>query len=517
MATTYTGATNPFQVTTGSNLNGTVTGFGGWSGSVDVDNLRRKFGIGDYVAQLAPEQSLFFAYLSRIAKKPLDETVWKPLEYRPQWQRRNFVVGSASNTALTESAANAAGNVNLGSETGQPLKCNYDNSGKITSAYNQIPAFIINDQIVRIPVVQTAAGDDQGKVYHSNAKVSAWAASTGQCTLTFLDYAVPETQSSGQTAAYKILAAGAASTTGLGVADATAASADCQVVGSAFGEATTAPDGWVDKISDAEFYMQIFKTAVPLMSGSAQATRYRGFSDEYQRLYTQHVMSHKMDIENAMLFGSGSYTDQDNRYSWGIVPFIELMGGKSYAMNAASDGFDAMVDIMENFFAPEVGNSGQKLCLTSRKVIAWLSKLGSSTSGSFLYNSLGRGMSSATTAGTFDAAATAENSNPFSVSVDVKSSKFAPVPITAITTAFGTFNFVAHPLFRGHAENICAVIDLNNVAYRPLVGNGLNRDTFVETNIQDNSVDGRKDQIITECGLEVMLPETHALINFSNL
>ena len=96
MASTYTGATNPYQVTTGSNLNGTVTGFGGWSGE-SVDNLRRKFGIGDYVAQLAPEQSLFFAYLSRIAKKPLDETVWKPLEYRPQWQRRNFVINSASN------------------------------------------------------------------------------------------------------------------------------------------------------------------------------------------------------------------------------------------------------------------------------------------------------------------------------------------------------------------------------------------------------------------------------------
>jgi len=138
---TYTSSKN-YGVTTGQmgTDGSTVTGFGGWTGSLDVDNLRRKFGIGDYVAQLAPEQSLFFAYLSRIAKKPLDETVWKPLEYRPQWQRRNFVVGSASNTALTESAANAAGNVNLGEETGQPLKCNYDNSGKVTSAWDQTPA-----------------------------------------------------------------------------------------------------------------------------------------------------------------------------------------------------------------------------------------------------------------------------------------------------------------------------------------------------------------------------------------
>jgi hypothetical protein len=58
---------------------------------------------------------------------------------------------------------------------------------------------------------------------------------------------------------------------------------------------------------------------------------------------------------------------------------------------------------------------------------------------------------------------------------------------------------------------------MNNVAYRCLQGNGINRDTFVETNVQDNSVDGRKDQIITECGLEVMMPETHALLKFTHL
>ena len=58
-------------------------------------------------------------------------------------------------------------------------------------------------------------------------------------------------------------------------------------------------------------------------------------------------------------------------------------------------------------------------------------------------------------------------------------------------------------------------VDMSNVAYRPLAGNGISRDTFVETNIQDNSTDGRKDQIITEAGLEISLPETHAVLKFS--
>ena len=56
---------------------------------------------------------------------------------------------------------------------------------------------------------------------------------------------------------------------------------------------------------------------------------------------------------------------------------------------------------------------------------------------------------------------------------------------------------------------------MKNVAYRPLVGNGNSRDTFIETNIQTPGTDGRKDQIITECGLEIQLPETHALLKFS--
>ena len=496
---TYYGDDKLSTLTTGQTLDmGTnVSEWGGWSGVVDVDNIRRKFGIGDYVAQLAPEQSLFFSYLSRISKKPLDETVWKPLEYRPQWQRRNFVIiKDDANLAATENAASASGRVGLNAVTGCVLKCNYDATGKMTSLYDNTPVYIINDQVVRVPVVEVV----DNTVFHVNCKVSAWDPSASTATLTMVDKTLPELAAGGGAADYSILCADLDSSTGLGVAGATSAKADCQVIGSAFAEAGTAPDGWIDKISDAEFFMQIFKTSVPLMSGSAQATRYRGFADEYSRVYGQHVMSHKMDIENAMLFGSGSYSSQDIRYSWGIVPFIEIMGGKSYALEFANAGYDSMVDIMEDFFAPEAGNSGQKLCLTSRKVIAWLSKMGSASSGSFIYNSTG---------------GAAADESPYRVQVDTKQSKFAPVPITAVTTAFGTFNFVAHPLFRGHAENLCAVVDLANVAYRPLVGNGLNRDTFVETNIQDNSVDGRKDQIITECGLEIMLPETHCLLNFS--
>ena len=147
----------------------------------------------------------------------------------------------------------------------------------------------------------------------------------------------------------------------------------------------------------------------------------------------------------------------------------------------------------------EGGNSGQKLCLTSRKVINSLHKVGS---GNFLSNSLKpEGTAS-------------EASGVFRAGMDIKTSSFMPIDITSISTSWGSMNFVAHPLFRGDMEDTAVCVDLNNVSLRPLAGNGISRDTFIETNVQENDIDGRKDMIITEAGLEIMLPETHAVIDF---
>ena len=71
------------------------------------------------------------------------------------------------------------------------------------------------------------------------------------------------------------------------------------------------------------------------------------------------------------------------------------------------------------------------------------------------------------------------------------------------------------PLFRGIHENTAIMVDLNYIAYRPLMGNGVSRDTQIITNVQNRNVDGRKDMVLTEAGLEVSLPETHAVLKFN--
>ncbi len=81
--------------------------------------------------------------------------------------------------------------------------------------------------------------------------------------------------------------------------------------------------------------------------------------------------------------------------------------------------------------------------------------------------------------------------------------------VTRYVSPFGVLNIVHEPLFEGAIYGgYAAIIDVENIKYRPLKG----RDTKLETNIQNNDIDGRTDQYITEAGLEVRLPQTHALL-----
>ena len=455
--------------------------FGTAAQGFSSNNNRRVFDFGSRVAELAPQQSPFFVYLSKVAKKPTNDPVFKFLEQRHQWQRRNFEVSTArANLGI------GAGDA-WGSSADLVIKCGYNNKGIIEA--DQPCKFIVPGDVLSI------------------------ATSEGTVTVQIKDTAVI-----GDTAGTEGEIVHGASTTTIAGEDVVvvgpdmsstediAAGAKGQVIGSAWGEGTTAPLGWEDAMFDREGYCQIFKTAMNLFSNTARATEFRGIKNEYQRIWSEKLMEHKMDLEQAFLFGRGvggqvkagdggissasSETAGNKRYTHGIVPFTEV-NGKVYSMSYASSGYDAFLDAMEDFFAPEGGNSGNKLVLASRKVITYLNKLGN---GSFLNNSVG--------------------SSQYRMDAQNVKGSFGH-NVTVVNTIFGNLHFVAEPLLRGPWENYAACIDMKNVAYRPLVGNGMSRDTYIETNIQGNDEDGRRDLILTEAGLEISLPETHAVLKFS--
>tara|TARA_X000001388_G_scaffold18250_1_gene11562 strand:+ start:7629 stop:8954 length:1326 start_codon:yes stop_codon:yes gene_type:complete len=426
---------------------------------ISINDSRRIFNFGERVSELAPQQSPFFVYLSKVAKEATDDPVFKFLEQRHQWQRRNFIV-------KTDGAATAKD-----ASVTYDVVADYDKYGNDLTlgggSSTAAPQYLLVGQVIRVngkalKVTGVTIGDGNAGTY------SAGDATThSEIVCTALE-AIAE-------ADVEVGAKG-------------------QVIGSAWAEGSTDPEGWKDELYSREGYCQIFKTAIQLFSGSSLATRYRGRPDEYRRVWADCLMQHKMDIEHAMLFGIGKSDEAASggpvRYSHGIVPYTEA-NGKIFNFTYASSTYDDFIDAMKDFYAPESGNSGDKLVLASRKVLAYLNKLGSN---GFLNNTV--------------------TSSSYKLDVQNIQGAFGH-QVTKINTIFGNLHFVAEPLFRGQDENLAIAIDLANVKYRPLQGNGVSRDTHILTNIQNNNVDGRKDMVMTEAGLEISLPETHAVMKWS--
>ena len=420
---------------------------------VSIDNNRRKFNFGERVLELSPQESPFFTYLAKVRRVPTNDPVFKMLEERQLWQRRSMKVkGAVSSAAYTN-----------GTEVANMLKADsdFDIYGREVSTPVK-PDFVLNGQIIAIK-------DTGGTVRHfsvsQNPDLTADSSTAAELDLTPLFSA---------TCAF-------------------ADNAKVEIIGSAFAEATGAPQAWKDEMYDREGYTQIFKTAVPLFSGTSLATVYRGKANEWQRVYRKKLKEHKADLEKAFLFGLGRSDEGSSgpkRHTHGIVTYTES-NGQVYNFTYASSAYDDFLDAMEDFFAPESGNMGNKLVLCSRKILTWLNKIGGST---FLGNTVG--------------------AQQYRMDIQNVQGTFGH-EVTKVSTIYGNLHFVMEPFMRGPWEDYAVAVDLNNVAYRPLVGNGQNREFMVKQNIQDNDSDSRQDMFLTEAGLEISLPETHAILKWA--
>ena len=273
---------------------------------------------------------------------------------------------------------------------------------------------------------------------------------------------------------------------------------------------------WSSELEDNYGYTQIFKTAAE-MTNTAIATRYRGYADEWSRIWADKLREHKVDIERAMLFGQKARVS-GIQYTEGIVGHIvknvnpsasdaalSYTSGSSYYRTAAQSEFtyDRLLSDLEVIFDPARGGSSDKLVLCSLPVITFFNKLGSSTFLSGSLNHAAEGSSRTP-------------SQAYSYNFDSRQGAFGH-SIMVIDTIHGRLNLVKEPLFRGIASGFMLMADMSQVAYRPLVGNGVNRDTHVISNVQSDDEDLRKDMILTEAGLEITLSESHALYNIESL
>lgn len=83
------------------------------------------------------------------------------------------------------------------------------------------------------------------------------------------------------------------------------------------------------------------------------------------------------------------------------------------------------------------------------------------------------------------------------------------VAIKEYISTHGKLYIAKNKLFEGAVYGgMGVVLDMENLAYCPLKG----RDTKLLTNRQDNDEDSQKDEYLSEFGVEVRLPKTHAII-----
>jgi len=476
------------------------TGNVGPLGSGYLDNTRRLYDFSDMVAELHVQDSPFLSYLMNMRKNPCNDINFKFLEERHQWQRQHFTIKTAvsAQNVVTSSAA-ITGNNFLNNVQ---VTCKIDEYGRVRAG-DQKPIFMIPGNVISI-VAKVTGGSAFPRYTGASSDVMAQFRITGTGThgtdhaKVNLDLVSIDNIALSETGSYPT---GANSTLTLELE----AGAKGTVIGSAYGEGTKGVPGWSDSLFDRQGWMQIFKTSCDLYSGTQLSMEYRGYRNEFQRNWARTIKEHKLKITRAFLFGQGRYenktsgtdTSKPVRYTWGIIPFITRFG-ETQSFNYSSSTYDDFVDFMKDFIEPTKGMMEDNVLMhVSRKTMNWFHKLKDNT---FIHN-------------TIDAAAGDISWNA-KLGVSQMMGTFGH-RITKISTAWGDINLVVEENLRNEWEDTAFIQTLNHLEYRPLQGNGISRDGFVRTNVQDPGMDGRRDEIITEAGLSIHLPETHCVVTFS--
>ena len=437
-------------------------------------DARRIFNFGDRVAELTPEESPFFVYLNKVAKAPTDDPVFRYLENRNKisFSDRSFLIKGAVGTVAA----------------GSSYSFTVDTAGGAAVEY------LVKGMVFSVGTVDSTAGYGQALVRVDGS----------------ISHAASDSSFSG-----KVIDVSAASGS-----NSIANNDVAQIIGTSFEEGSGSPDVWSSELEDGFGYTQIFKTAAE-MTNTAYATRYRGYPDEWSRIWASKLREHKVDIERAMLFGQKARVG-GIQYTEGLVGHIlkntspivndsafSYASGNAYHRSVAQSEmtYDRLLSDLEVIFDPARGGASDKLVLCSLPVITFFNKMGKDA---FLSSSLSYNSNEAL------ANDDVPNQSPMRYNMSERQGAFGH-SITVIDTIHGRLNLVKEPLFRGQASGFMLMADMSQLAYRPLIGNSINRDTQVMTNVQSADEDLRKDMILTEAGLEVTLAESHALYNLEGV
>ena len=488
---------------------GVSTGDQRFGSDLKTGDLRRRYNFGDRVSELAIAQDPFFRFVSKIGKKATDDPEFKYTERRPSYHKRYAYV---SNHGTTAPSTQAGGDATIATTLVDAddvyyfaMVTDYVSDGNLQNISGQTagasqpgasgtqPAFFLPGQVIRIPYAAASA-----------TFASDWSVTEAGYLLAKVQ--TVDTTSVSDTTVLKVrivkgvtaeieLASYIAANNAIDTQDVYDKSiADilepkrCYVVGSAHGQGTGFPETWKDQpFSTGYGRTQIFKTALA-MDNTTRATVLKYEPNEWARIWREKLIEHKWDIETALLYGS-QYQDADSVWTTqGAVDFISSYGNV-FSLSHATKTQDDFLDDMSGFLDPRYNNANATLFFVDTPTYNWLHKL----SGYFTNN--------------------LEISPNFSADMSLTGKKKVfGVDITTISTPYGDMNVARNVHLDSSAIKILAV-NMRYCAYRPLVGNGLNRDTAIYVGVQtleNSGGDRRVDLIQTEAGMEWQMPEAHA-------
>ena len=207
------------------------------AGVGQAPDRRRLYNFGDRVAELAPEESPFFVYLSKVSKSPTDDSVFRFLENRNRinWTDRSFVMSNTPGTVVAGSSYTF--NVSDADTPATPI------------------SWLLKGMVF---VVQSAARDEDNGIGHIVVRVESSVVNDGAATSSVFTGKVIDLSNSGVTG-YNVVTDNDV----------------CQVIGTSFEEGSGSPDVFSTELEDGFGYTQIFKTAAE-MTNTAYASKHRG-------------------------------------------------------------------------------------------------------------------------------------------------------------------------------------------------------------------------------------------------
>jgi len=499
----------------------------GHSGSTipSTGDLRRRYNFGDRISELSIAQDPFFRFVSSVAKKPTDDPQFKFTEQRHSYHKRYaYVMGHVKNgtdtfddseffQSNTGSAVSA-----IGQSVEVYMASDYKSAGNITSVIGQSgtkvdagasgtrPTFFLVGQVVKIPVASTTDGVADGYHLMKVDSVTDGLSKDSKECVKLSGKIVKFDSANNEFASFHTneFGPGGAINDEI-VYDRNIATQlepiRSYVVGSAHAQGSGYPDSWKDQpYSSAVGLTQIFKTAMA-MDNTTRATVLKYEPNEFARIWRTKLIEHKYDIETALLFGSQSETD-GVQYTEGAISFCTNYGNIFDGSGIGGTGAksqDDFLDDMSQFLDPRYNNANATLFMCSTDTYNWMHKLSGYFSANVSKIADGSGGSS-----------TALGRADFQIAS--KKGVYG-LDITQVYTPYGAMNLVRNVHLDGSSVKILA-INMAQCAYRPLVGNGLNRDTAVYVGVQtleNSGVDRRVDLIQTEAGMEWRMPEAHAV------